>query len=83
MTRAAEKEYAHIGKTSGCQDHDHDLVHELSKKLDALWRYDQYIANAEGNPALQTLWRDFKRRCAQEVLRLKQAIADEVHKGCF
>ena len=46
MTLAAEKEYAHLGETAGAADHDHDLVHELGKRLDALWRYDQYIANA-------------------------------------
>jgi hypothetical protein len=83
MMPAAENEYAHIGETCGCQDHDHDLVHELSKKLDALWRYDQYIANAEGGPAIQTMWRDFKTQCQQEVQRLKQAIADEIRQGCF
>jgi hypothetical protein len=47
MTLAAEKTLEHIGESKGIEDHDHDLVHELSKRLDALWRYDQYIANAE------------------------------------
>lgn len=83
MTLAAEKEYAHIGETRGCTDHDHDLVHELSKRLDALWRYDQYIANAHGKPAIQSMWRDFKAQCQQEVQRLKQAITEEVNKDCF
>ena len=83
MTLAAEKEYAHIGETCGCKDHDHDLVHELSKKLDALWRYDQYIANADGCPNAQALWRDFKKQCQADVQRLKQTIAEEIQKGCF
>jgi hypothetical protein len=83
MTLAAEKEYEHIGETPGCADHDHDLVHELSKKLDALWRYDQYIANAEGCPNVQTLWRDFKRQGQADVQRLKKMIAEEIQKGCF
>src|SRR5881275_2141434 len=68
MTLAAEKEMQHIGETCGCKDHDHDLIHDLSKRLDALWRYDQYIANAEGKSQLQTLWRDLKR---QEVNNIK------------
>ena len=46
MSVAAESEYCHIGESSGCSDHDRDLVHELSRRLDSLWRYDQYIANA-------------------------------------
>ena len=54
MTLAAEKEFEHIGETCGCKDHDHDLIHDLSKRLDALWRYDQYIANAEGKQACKT-----------------------------
>ena len=44
MALAAEKEMKHIGESCGCADHDHDLIHDLSKRLDALWRYDQYIA---------------------------------------
>ncbi len=43
MTLAAEKELKHLGETAGCQDHDHDLIHELSRRLDSLWRYDQSI----------------------------------------
>jgi hypothetical protein len=40
MALAAEKELEHAGESCGCKHHDHDL----SKRLDALWRYDQYIA---------------------------------------
>jgi len=83
MTLAAEKEFEHIGETCGCKDHDHDLVHDLSKRLDALWRYDQYIANAEDKPALQDLWRDLKRQETDNIKRVKQMIADEIKNGCF
>lgn len=83
MALAAEKEMEHIGETCGCADHDHDLVHDLSKRLDALWRYDQYIANAEGKPALQELWRTFKRQEIDNIKRVKQMIREEVTGGCF
>ena len=83
MTLAAEKELEHIGETSGCPDHDHDLIHDLSKRLDALWRYDQYIANAEGKPPLQDLWRDLKRQEIDNIKRVKQLIAEEIRQGCF
>jgi hypothetical protein len=83
MTLAAEKELQHIGETRGCADHDHDLVHDLSKRLDALWRYDQYIANAAGKPALQDLWRGLKRQEIDNIKRVKQLLADEVKAGCF
>jgi hypothetical protein len=83
MTLTAEKELAHIGESRGCEDHDHDLVHELGKRLDALWRYDQYIANADGRPTLQQLWRDLKAQEIANIARLKDLIAEEVRKGCF
>jgi hypothetical protein len=83
MALAAEKEMEHIGESRGCMDHDHDLIHELSKRLDALWRYDQYIANADSKPALQALWRDLKRQEAANILRLKQLVAEEIKQNCF
>ena len=64
-------------------DHDHDLVHELSKRLDALWRYDQRIANASGHTGLQTFWRDLKRQDQKNIERLKQLIREEIEKNCF
>jgi hypothetical protein len=83
MTLAAEKELEHIGETCGIADHDHDLIHDLSKRLDALWRYDQYIANAATRPALQNLWRDLKNQEIDNVQRMKQVIIDEIRQNCF
>ena len=83
MTLAAEKELAHIGETRVVADHDHDLIHDLGKRLDALWRYDQYIANAEGRPALQALWCDLKCQEIDNVKRMKQVLIDEIKQNCF
>jgi len=83
MTLAAEKEMEHIGETSGCADHDHDLIHELSKRLDSLWRCDQYLANAEGRPAIQEFWKEVKQQEQNNINRLKELIADEIKEGCF
>ena len=83
MALSAEKEMAHIGESCGCADHDHDLIHDLSKRLDALWRYDQYVANADGKPALQTFWRDMKRQELENVKRVKQLISEEIKQKCF
>ena len=43
MTLAAEKELAHLGESCGCADHDHDLIHELSRRLDSLWRCINHV----------------------------------------
>ncbi len=83
MTLAAEKEISHIGETHVMENHDRDLVHELNKRLDALWRYDQYIANAEDDRSLQDFWRELKRSDQQAVTRIKDLICGEIKKGCF
>lgn len=83
MSLATEKPMAHMGETCGCADHDHDLIHELSKRLDALWRCDQRIANAEGRSDLQAFWRDLKRQDLENVRRLKQLIGEEIQRNCF
>ena len=83
MSLAAEKELEHIGESAGCADHDHDLIHDLSKRLDALWRYDQFIANADGKPDLQNMWRDMKRQETANIKRVKQLISEEVRQNCF
>lgn len=83
MAIAAEREMEHIGETRGIANHDHDLIHELNKRLDGLWRYDQYIANAENDTELQKLWRDLKQQEQQNVSRLKQMISAHCRQGCF
>lgn len=83
MILAAERELCHMGETSGIADHDHDLIHELSRRLDALWRYDQYIANAEWRQELRQFWCDAKALEKQAIQRLRELIAQEVRNNCF
>jgi len=83
MSLAAEKQMEHLGETCGCADHDHDLIHELSKRLDSLWRCDQRIANAEGRDDVQAFWRDLKRQDQENVQRLKHLIREEIQRNCF
>jgi hypothetical protein len=78
-----EKEYEHIGETRGCADHDHDLVHELSRRLDGVWRYDQYIANADGQSDLQGFWRTVKAQEQVNIQQLKKLLAQHVQGNCF
>jgi hypothetical protein len=72
-----------MGVTQGAANHDHDLIQDLSKRLDSLWRYDQYIANADGKPHLQDCWRQFKKQEQENVKMLKELIAEEIQVGCF
>jgi hypothetical protein len=79
----AEKATKHIGESKGAADHDHDMIHELSKRLDAVWRYDQYISNAGDDEELKKLWCDFKVEEQESVTRLKAVIQRHVKEGCF
>lgn len=79
----AEETTKHIGESKGAANHDHDVVHELSKRLDAVWRYDQYIANAGDDKQLSQLWRDFKADEQKNVTRLKEVIQKHIEEGCF
>lgn len=79
MTLAAERELECVGETSGCCDHDH----ELSRRLDSLWRYDQYIANAEWRDELRQFGEDAKAMEQQAIQRLKELVKQEVRNDCF
>ncbi|QDT96730.1 hypothetical protein [Gimesia aquarii] len=83
MTLTAEQQMEHIGETKGCADHDHDVIHELSKRLDSLWRCDQYIANAKGHSELEGFWKDIKSQEEENISRMKEILADHIDKGCF
>lgn len=82
MTTVTEH-YEHVGDTRGCQDHDHDLVHELSRRLDCLWRYDQYIANADGKAELLAFWQKVKTQEQENIQQLKKLLAEHVRSDCF
>jgi len=73
----------HVGESQGMENHDHDMIHDLSLRLDALWRYDQYIANAKGNRSLIAFWKKLKDQESKNIKSLKTHIASHAKKGCF
>jgi hypothetical protein len=81
MPLAAEKEMAPIGESQGASDHD--LIHELRKLLDALCRYDQHVANTEGQIDLPNFWQDLKAQEQINVQRLKDLVAEQCRNECF
>jgi len=83
MSMVTEREMQQIGKTRGAENHDHDLIHELSRRLDSLWRYDQYIANAQQDEQLHAFWEEVKTQEQKNVKQLKQFIVKHVQKNCF
>ena len=83
MSMLMEKEYEHLGETRGIEDHDHDLIHDLSRRLDCLWRYDQYLSNASGRPELQEFWRGAKSQEQRTIDQLKKLIKEHIQHNCF
>lgn len=80
---SAKEKYKHFGESAGCADHDHDLVHELSSRLDLVWRYDQYMANAEGHGRLQDYWASAKDQELKNIRLLKSLVKEEINQDCF
>ena len=57
------------------------LTRERDGRREAVARYDRRIAAAAGDPSLQLLWRDLKRRDLEEVQLLDRRLAEEaLHK---
>ncbi|MEO1376291.1 MAG: hypothetical protein AAFW70_18705 [Cyanobacteria bacterium J06635_10] len=78
-----EKEVAHLGESRGVKNHDHDMIHDLSRRLDALWRYDQYIANAQGYELVQAFWSKVKEQEKENILELKKLLSEHIKIGDF
>jgi hypothetical protein len=80
---AYQKEVAHMGESRGVKDHDHDMIHDLSRRLDALWRYDQYIDNAQGYKSVQAFWEKVKQQEKDNIKELKKLLSEHIKLGDF
>ena len=80
MPVATERQSEHIGETCqpGCSVQD--LVQVFNGLLNNVWRYDQYIANAEGNQDLQNFWRNQKRQDQQSCTQIRQLLVKELQR---
>lgn len=76
-----ERAFAFIGETQGCKNHDHDIIHELSRRLDALWRYDQYIVNANGHSEIEDFWIKVKAQEQRNIQTLKTLLERQVQEN--
>jgi hypothetical protein len=82
MTLTAENVHEHMSESHMYSDYFHDLIRELSKRLDALWRYDQYIANAEKHAFVQDFWSTLKQQDRENIRQLKELLANEFQREC-
>lgn len=83
METVTEQKRGRLGEFRGTTPHDHELVHELSNRLGTLWHYGECIANAEGDPEVQKIWRDLQRHELASIRELKQLIVKRIEEGEF
>ncbi len=66
------------------KDHNHDLIHSLSEKNDALWRYRrEYQKNAQGCEHCQKLWEALEADDEKHVKMLSDEIKRHMDEGRF
>jgi hypothetical protein len=83
MQATTTGEVEHFDELKALKLHDRDLVHELSRRLESLFRYAQCIANAEGDAKVQQTWHDLESQELANIRSLKQLITDRIEKGDF
>jgi len=60
-----------------------DFIHQLSEKLDSLWRYEEYIKNAKDCKECQKLWEKCRDKDLEMVEALKKEIENHIKAGNF
>jgi hypothetical protein len=76
-----QKSLEHLGDDQAAPNYLHDLIHELSRLHDAVWRYDQYVVNAQKRPEAQKLWKKIKKQTKENADQLKKLLAEELAGG--
>ena len=83
MSRRTEAETTEYLGDVGCAEHDQDILRELSQRLEAVKRYDQYIAHADWRESLASFWTELKHQEQRNIMRLKELLAEEVRNECI
>jgi GR25 family glycosyltransferase involved in LPS biosynthesis len=66
------------------KNHNHDLVHSLSEKLDAVWRYQrEYLKNAKGCSSCIKIWKKLMTDDEKHVKILKEEISRHIKRNRF
>lgn len=60
-----------------------DLLQDLCRRRDSLWRYDQYIANCDGDTELRDHWRAIKTQETRTIKTLKELLVQRVATAEF
>ena len=74
-----------LGYSQGMSNHSHDLIQELSIRLDQQWRYEQYVKNAQeaGMDDAVGLFNRFKKENQTAIDQLRDHITKMAKEGTF
>lgn len=66
------------------KNHNHDIVHSLSEKCDAVWRYQkEYLKNSEGCPFCVNMWKKLMEDDEKHIEMLKEEISRHIKENRF
>lgn len=65
------------------ENYNHDLIHQLSETLDSLWRYEEYMKNAQQCQHCQEVWRRCRELSEEMVEILTEEIKNHINQGLF
>jgi uncharacterized protein (DUF427 family) len=66
------------------KNYNHDLIHSLSEKLDAVWRYQkEYLKNAEACKDCVALWKKLMADDEKHIEMLKEEISRHIKENRF
>lgn len=67
------------------KNHNYNLVTELSEQLRGLWRFEQYIKDAQdsGCQECARIWQELKDDKTNLVERLRKEVENHVRAGSF
>ncbi|HWI57161.1 MAG TPA: hypothetical protein VNZ22_08035 [Bacillota bacterium] len=82
MGVGAQQEAAPFGNGQAIAN-EHDLVEQLHMRLNLVWRYGECLAEALGEPMVQSLWRSIRSEELATIGRLRRHIADCMDQGVF
>ena len=67
------------------KNHNYNLVTELSEQLRGLWRFEQYVKDAQdsGCQECARIWQELKSEKQSLVERLRKEVENHVRAGSF
>ena len=81
MLTLIDEKPGRLGDVDVLPPHVIALIRERQRRLAAVPRYDQYIAQAAGHLTLQGFWRNLRRQDEEDAQRMKNQIDREIADG--